>query len=306
MQPQQSLRPTPRRNPRNLLTSLINDIAALPRPSSSLAPGDGNIDSLSCNPLDSLEENGKKLFLTLHVLLPNETLPALDLLERGCVQRFVAKSQQWDRDAAPTTTVSAETAPATKATTPRPEGTQREKHVFAYYVQSASSQRHHYGAGGSRFVRHEPARYYEVRLHAWNCSCPAFAFSAFPAGLQAEGRGTDLVEEERGEGEGGAWDSRDERAMEGQTEGEEVGVEEEGMLLDTEQDVTGTAARSGEMEEATRAWGFGGLERGAHAGMCKHLLACLLGDRCPLFQHFVEEKEVSVEEAAGWAAGWGA
>jgi len=39
--------------------------------------------------------------------------------------------------------------------------------------------------------------------------------------------------------------------------------------------------------------------------MCKHLLACVLVERVAAFGGFVEERRVSVEEVAGWAAGWG-
>jgi hypothetical protein len=54
-------------------------------------------------------------------------------------------------------------------------------------------------------------------------------------------------------------------------------------------------------------WTFGGITLGFDMPpVCKHLLACVLAERvCGLFGQFVEEKDVSVEEAAGWAAGWG-
>ena len=54
-------------------------------------------------------------------------------------------------------------------------------------------------------------------------------------------------------------------------------------------------------------WIFGGLSLGDDMPpVCKHLLACVLAERCKgLFGGFVEERDVSVEEAAGWAAGWG-
>jgi hypothetical protein len=52
-------------------------------------------------------------------------------------------------------------------------------------------------------------------------------------------------------------------------------------------------------------WKFGGLTRGDDMPVCKHLLACILVEYCGLFADFVEEREVSVEEFAGWAAGWG-
>lgn len=50
---------------------------------------------------------------------------------------------------------------------------------------------------------------------------------------------------------------------------------------------------------------FGGISRGNDMPLCKHLLACYLADRCPQFRQSVEEQSVSMEEIAGWAAGWG-
>lgn len=39
--------------------------------------------------------------------------------------------------------------------------------------------------------------------------------------------------------------------------------------------------------------------------MCKHLLACVMVERWREFRGGVEERRVSVEELAGWGAGWG-
>lgn len=39
--------------------------------------------------------------------------------------------------------------------------------------------------------------------------------------------------------------------------------------------------------------------------MCKHLLACIMVERWKGFGENVEERGVSVEELAGWGAGWG-
>ncbi|UJO13437.1 uncharacterized protein CLAFUR5_03761 [Fulvia fulva] len=50
---------------------------------------------------------------------------------------------------------------------------------------------------------------------------------------------------------------------------------------------------------------MGGLTRGSDMPVCKHLLACVLVEHCESFKHFAVEREVSVEEIAGWAAGWG-
>ena len=58
---------------------------------------------------------------------------------------------------------------------------------------------------------------------------------------------------------------------------------------------------------AGSGWNFGGLSLGeGMPPVCKHLLACVLAEQCgSLFGSCVEERRVSVETAAGWAAGWG-
>ena len=128
---------------------------------------------------------------------------------------------------------------------------------MAYYVRTAQQQkpfsrssRSHNTAAAAASVQATTS--YEVRLTAWNCSCPAFAFAAFPA---------ELPEEES-----------DERA---------------GMRLEG------------------AGWRFGGLTRGDGVPACKHLLACVIAEHCGGFEALVEEREVGVEEVAGWAAGWG-
>ena len=51
---------------------------------------------------------------------------------------------------------------------------------------------------------------------------------------------------------------------------------------------------------------FGGLMRAEdRIPVCKHLLACVLIERCGVLRESVEERTVGQEEAAGWAAGWG-
>lgn len=60
-------------------------------------------------------------------------------------------------------------------------------------------------------------------------------------------------------------------------------------------------------EKKTMEWIFGGVTLGeGMPPLCKHLLACVLAERCKgVFGECVEERRVSVETAAGWAAGWG-
>lgn len=97
--------------------------------------------------------------------------------------------------------------------------------------------------------------HYEVRTSSWSCSCPAFAFSAFPANPPTD--------------------------------------EEDG------DDETATG------EDKEQQWIVGGLSLGKDVPMCKHLLACVLAERGGLFEGYVKTRKVSVEELAGWAAGWG-
>ena len=146
-----------------------------------------------------------------------------------------------------------------------------------YYVRSSqpphpSSSRHNHHQYGS--IGKSGPNYYEVRLRAWNCTCPAFTFSLLnniqPCNPSLP---TDPVRES----------------------------------IDlTPPHTTTTTGQKAE-------WNFGGLSLDGEDGvetpmpLCKHLLACALvenGSR-NLFKGFVEERSVSVEEGAGWAAGWG-
>ncbi|KAK8226858.1 hypothetical protein HDK77DRAFT_117916 [Phyllosticta capitalensis] len=150
-------------------------------------------------------------------------------------------------------------------------------HHVVFYVRSASSSTH-----GSY---HSPPPVYEVRLSAWHCTCPAFAFAAFPA--SSASASTSAV-----------------------AAGSDLGAGIEASLPNP------SSPRS---SASGCDWSFGGLlrERGAEAvpPVCKHLLACLLVERAPrLFGvdadapadgGLVVQRRVSVLEAAGWAAGWG-
>lgn len=162
----------------------------------------------SQNPLKEVTSEGKNLFLTLYALFEKETLPALDCLDRGLVIRLNLSPGD-------------------------------ERSLFL--VRSA--QQHH-----TRYGTFENINHYEVRLDAWSCSCPAFAFSAFPA--------------------------------------------QESSKTENSHPPDGT-------------WLFGGLSRGSDLPVCKHILACTLVKHCEGFEGFVEDREISREEFAGWAAGWG-
>ncbi|KAB2579622.1 uncharacterized protein LTHEOB_7101 [Lasiodiplodia theobromae] len=339
------------------------------------------ISTTSANPLRGLQGNDRNVFLTLHVLFPNELLPALDLLDRRLVTRFIVGGGDGAQTTATTIPAArrggdagcdegaaAETIgrpaadddnagiiggdrnddvvdPARPASAPADASSSHDnaehqqgdaEHTTTnrlppplplYYVHSAQQQHrhqfhhyrhrsrhgHHHGGHGALLGDEddtvassaaEPAgaaagNWYEVRLAAWNCSCPAFAFASFPANLAepSPSPGPGLMEGSAAGMEEDGW--KEEAKGEQEKGGVAAGEEEEG----------GVGGDGG--EGVWERFGFGGLRRGTgetgHVPpVCKHLLACLLVERAPgLFAGSVEEKVVSVEEAAAWAAGWG-
>lgn len=177
---------------------------------------------ISQNPLKAFSTQDKNAFLTLYALFEKELLPALDCLDRNLVTHLRLPQSS--------------------------DGEESNDNMEIYLVRSA--QQHHTRHGPS-----ENSNSYEVRLKAWNCSCPAFAFSAFPAAASST--------------------TNDE----------------------TSEDTDDIAT--------SEPWLFGGLTKGQDLPVCKHILACVLGRYCKGFEGFIESREVSREELAGWSAGWG-
>lgn len=236
-------------SPRQFLTKLM---CALPSPNPSVS---------TSNPLGDLESQDRQLLLTLHVVFPNELLPALDLLDRGLVTRFkiqphgpIAAGPSHTDDPTEETILKDSTSPT----------------ATVYYVQSAQQHRSSYSRTNNRTYDPVPTSH-EVRLSAWHCSCPAFAFAAFPSTLDEDP------------------DPENERSNHSVAAAA----------------IPGTTYARGSATVAD-TWWFGGLARGdATPPVCKHLLACVLVEKCEMFSAFAETKIVGVEEAAGWAAGWG-
>lgn len=83
----------------------------------------------------------KPLVLTLHCLFPDELLLALDLLDRGLVRRLASE------EATSTHKAGGETFFVTSSTASPPG--------------------------------HQKGKSYEVRLQAWNCTCPTFSLLEF-------------------------------------------------------------------------------------------------------------------------------
>jgi hypothetical protein len=244
------------------------------------------------NPLTDAPRPVKEVLLTLHVLYPHSLLPALDLLDRGLITRLSIASadaatsspkpadipphprpdsEPADKPAAAYTAGHALEHGHTATRSPPPSASSGHAIDAVYHVRSARApagfHRRRAGSGkdggtgdGIASASAGATTSYEVRTGVWNCSCPAFAFAAFPAGVES-----DVGEESSEEGE------------------------------------------EGYKAEESRDWVFGGLSRGgeAEAPVCKHLLACILAERCGLFTEHVQEKRLTEAEADGWAAGWG-
>lgn len=248
-------------------TIITNLLSSIPEP-------DHSRNQTGSNPLDGVSPETKNLLLTLHILFPNEFLPALDVLDRRLLTRFTIRSAPAPAPtpAAPSPAVRNHGAESSKPTSTPPDDVDPPPTTppALFFVRSAQPARPAAAAATapttSRF--HDPlATHYEVRPLAWNCSCPAFAFSAYPVG-------------DEGEGDAAAWTAEDARTQEAY-------------------DAQWRSGGGGE------DWQFGGLGLGGTAPLCKHLLACVLAERVALFRGMVEEKEVSAQELAGWAAGWG-
>jgi len=234
-----------------LVTSIISKISTYTSPVLECTDSPSTrTNAVRQNPLSSLLAPAlakvKPLLLTLHCFFPNELLLALDILDRGLVKRYTIR-----RDG---------------QTDLRPDHTRSGRGLEnlislrdgIYFVRSSSS--------APPRARVPAQTVYEVHIHSWNCSCPAFALAAFRDLEPIEGP-----------------DREDRHAIvnvdsQRQERGKEPGEWRFGGTL--------TKEHSG-------------------APICKHILACVLGYQCPeLFRGGVEEVSVDANEVAGWKAGW--
>ena len=234
-------------HPHTLITSMISQLAKIDAPSPIA------LSSLRRQDLKS----AKPIFTTLHLLFPHELLPALDLLDRKLITQLFFGPPS----------AAASTAPATRPGQSDDLSAPTEQLPWEiFYVQSASAAEVS-SKSRSRYRRgYNPTRpHYEVRLDAWNCTCPAFAFSAF----------------------GGVSDVSDDQVS---------------PVDPVEQAVTGTDEGGGERWRfgGTATRNMTGAPICKHI-----LAALLGKALPSFFANGVERKEVSATEAAGWGAGWG-
>jgi hypothetical protein len=303
---------------RTFITQLFDSLSTLPSDQAAAATKDHA--KTNSNPLNNLSDATRKQLLSFQVVFPTEFVPALDLLDRRLVTRFHIRNeeqvadlktvvdvgdQQQDVHMMQGTTADSE-APSpqqqqenvhtrTNPATPKeadPTDKDKTNHLnnnTIYYVRSAQQQR------SSRFATsYDTTTYYQVRLRAWNCSCPAFAFSAFPA--------TTVTTRHVGNEEEAA-----EVAVHTPLHNNNNSTTHQ--ELNNKKD-SNNNNNSDNVDNADNKWIFGGISLGKETTqpppVCKHLLACVFVERCKgLFGGFVEDREVGVEEAAGWAAGWG-
>lgn len=160
---------SPLPHPHAFITSMISQLATISSSSQESSP----ITLSSLNSRD--HKSAKSIFTTLHFLFPHELLPALDLLDRKLVTQLVVTAPQ------------ACTCPTTKSTS---STAAKSISWEIFYVRSASaSTSTSKSTSRYRRVYNQSGNHYEVNLEAWNCSCPAFAYSAF-------GRALDLSDEQ--------------------------------------------------------------------------------------------------------------
>ncbi|KAF3766248.1 hypothetical protein M406DRAFT_339506 [Cryphonectria parasitica EP155] len=249
--------------PRQLLTSILNGAGTLPL---QPLPPPPPPSSSSANPLRHLDQTRRHLFATLHVLFPSLLLPALDLLDRGLVTRLLHHHLPLDRHA-----VGQQAAHSSRYSRPSPPPS-------VYVVRSAQKKAFRRGLS-SEGEAVSGQGVYLVHTAAWSCTCAAFAFSAF---LPAAGHGSHHHHQ-----------SPSVRPLPsvGRADGVAT-VDAAGQLGDG---------------DTLDSCGFGGLslegtedDGGGMPPCCKHLLACVLAEKChALFGRHVNVRTVGREEMAG-------
>ena len=159
---------------RTLLTNLILTLSTFhPLPPPPQNPTSTLISSTASTPTtttplitNTLPPTVKLYMLTLYALLPRDLLPALDLLDRGLVERYI---------------------PQNEAST-----------SHTYYVRSIPPTPKRRGGKPTSFV-------YEVRPGIWHCTCANFTFSIQPATPELEDSASPLDDENDTEDGEGDW-----------------------------------------------------------------------------------------------------
>ncbi|EUC44167.1 hypothetical protein COCMIDRAFT_6490 [Bipolaris oryzae ATCC 44560] len=294
---------------RRFLTRLFNSLAAPPpappAPSSPDAAASLTDDKHHPNPLDSVPLAVKKQLLSLQVLFPTEFVPALDVLDRHLVTRFRIRNHpspsvhrqdghhyadvvmrlggdddDGDNDEEMHMSDDAQHKDATRTSTTKHTSLPHEEATSTTSVPvNVTTSAYDNTKSSIYYVQsaqhHRSSRYSSTssssdqtptyQVRLTTWSCSCPAFTFAAFPANPSPPSTPLANHHDN-------DSHENN--------------------DTPQD---------------HPWIFGGITLGDDMPpVCKHLLACLLAEKCKnLFGQFITEKVVSVDEAAGWAAGWG-
>ncbi|KAI3341376.1 hypothetical protein F4824DRAFT_311565 [Ustulina deusta] len=275
--------------PRDLLTSLISSLPSIPiadnasvttNPVSSHRSSNQVGATPSTNPFRLIPPAYRSLLTTLHVIYPSTLLPALDLLDRRLVTRVILNQDTAQRTRHMQTghslaiNLDEETLVGCGGSNvPEKQEGGRAQPLY-HLVRSAQPQSHrrqHSASSGGQV--------YVVRLESWNCTCAAFAFSAFPP-----------------------LSSPTFSSPSGQRPASGYQI----FPAATGEDVKpGDADATGGGENAGQTWEFGGLSADGRDGAggvscCKHLLACVLAEKWnEVLGRYMEERVVGREEGAG-------
>ena len=263
---------TPLPTPRTLLTSLVTTLTSISPPP---APASTHQSDPPPNPLHSLPPQARALLTTLHVLIPPPTLlQALDLLDRGLVTLVICSSSPSDTKQNIEATEE-DHSPRENFENFEPSAGGKKDANEIFLVRSSQQPKSRYSTGDGGGMS------YIVRLQAWNCSCAAFAFASFPASTTFYPSYSSV-----------SLFDLDVDVEDGAEEGDEQSIR------------TGRDDWIGGAEE--EKWEFGGSSNdgkdGGNGGVpcCKHLLACLLGERWKgVLGGYVKERVVGREEMAG-------
>lgn len=278
----------------------------------------------------------KPLLLTLHCLFPNDLLPALDILDRRLVQRIVVRGDKTNANAVPSASASTQedhqtvSSPGdnqgiqhdklntrinqTTLDDTTPENTLNEDLFGSVFLVTSASSAPAYPAPSSTTstststytttttTPQQPPKVYEVRLNAWNCTCPTFTLSTF---RDLDFRLHSMSKPNLNLNPNSSPSPRSSSPPPSNT----------AMLRDRNDGsaFTSTSAPTSASASASAVYPFGGTltcptDRDSPPA-CKHILACVLFARCPgLFGdggHEDRGVNISMEELAGWCAGWG-
>lgn len=167
-------------SPRDIFTSLITSLSAPPHQALASAP----------NPLRDVPSEKTALLSALHVLFPSLLLPALDLLDRGLVTRVLRRN--------PTELRGGEQGPEGKGNQPE-DSAEGAGPVGTGDKEGTQGGGFHVVRSLATTMKRRDGGYYVVFLDTWNCTCPSFAFDAFPPVTSTSGL---MKDEKRISGEG--------------------------------------------------------------------------------------------------------